>query len=94
MLIKYKKILTFLLAFGIGLAQCTVVFAEYNHPAHAPDAKCAVCHLAGHLSHALGSSNQTLDIDHYAPLLSVYSFVYLNIPSDLPYLIRGPPSLS
>jgi hypothetical protein len=79
------------LALGITLAQCTIVFAEYSHPFHPPDAKCTVCLVAGHLSHALTTSGLSLNIDRFIPWQSSDSVVSLDIPFVVRYLIRAPP---
>jgi hypothetical protein len=86
-----KRILTCLLALGIFLSQCTIVYAEYHHPFHQPDGKCPVCLVAGHLSHAMVASGLTLDIDRYSPQQSNDFITSLVISSSVPYLIRGPP---
>lgn len=86
--------MVFLLVLGITLAQCSIVFAEYNHPFHQPDAKCTVCLVAGHLSHALANADLKLNIDRYVPLQSDDFFVALTIPFTVRYLIRGPPLLA
>lgn len=91
MLKRNKRILTILLALGITLAQCTIVFAESNHPFHKPDSKCSVCLVAGHLSHALMHTGLTLNIDHFVPQQTNDSVTYLTVPFNIRYLIRGPP---
>jgi hypothetical protein len=88
---RNKRIYIYLLALGITLAQCSIVFAEYNHPFHQPDSKCSVCLVAGHLAHALANAGLTLNIDRYVPLQSNTSKVFLVIPFSFRYLIRGPP---
>ena len=92
MLKRNKHIFTYLLAFGITLAQCSIVFAEYGHTHHKQDAKCMVCQVADHLSHAVVSTiDLTLNIDSYAPMLSNEANVIHATPFVLFYLIRGPP---
>jgi hypothetical protein len=86
-----KRLLTYLLALGIFLAQCTIVFAESQHPIHKATDNCAVCLVAGHLSHAMVASGITLNIEHFSPLQANDAVASLVIPSSVPYLIRGPP---
>ena len=86
-----KRILTYLLALGIFLAQCTIAFAESKHPIHKAGDNCDVCLVAGHLSHALVGSGLTLNIERYSPQQGNDAFASLVIPSSVPYLIRGPP---
>jgi len=92
-MLKYhkKRILTYLLALGIFLSQCTIVFAESHHPIHKAGDHCDVCLVAGHLSHALVGSGLTLNIERYSPQQGNDAFASLVIPSSVPYLIRGPP---
>jgi hypothetical protein len=91
MLKQHKRLLTYLLAVGIILAQCTVVFAESQHPIHKASDSCAVCLVAGHLSHAVVNAGLTLNIDHFSPLQSHEAMASLLVPFHVAYLIRGPP---
>lgn len=92
MLIHHKKrILTYLLALGIFLAQSAAVFAESQHPFHKASDHCDVCLVAGHLFHALVANGLTLDIERYSPQQGNDAFASLIISSSVPYLIRGPP---
>jgi hypothetical protein len=86
-----KRILTSLLAVGIFLAQCTIVFAESQHPLHKASDNCEVCLVAGHLSHAMVASGLTLNIERCSPQHSNDAIASLVISSSVPYLIRGPP---
>ena len=90
-MIRNKRLFIYLLALGITLAQCSIVFAEYSHPFHQPDSKCSVCLVAGHLSHALTYAGFKLNIDRYVPLQRTESILSLNVPFSFRYLIRGPP---
>jgi hypothetical protein len=86
-----KRILIYLLALGIFLAQCTIVFAESQHPLHKATDNCDVCLVAGHLSHAMVASGLTLNIEHFSPQQGNDAIASLVIASSVPYLIRGPP---
>jgi hypothetical protein len=86
-----KRLLTYLLALGIFLAQCTIVFAESQHPIHKASDNCAVCLVAGHLSHAVVACGLTLNIERFSPLQGNDAIASLVILSSVPYLIRGPP---
>ena len=88
---RNQRLFVLLLALGITLAQCTIVFAEYNHPFHQPDAKCTVCLVAGHLSHALTSAGLSLNIDRYVPLQRTDFLIFIAVPFNVRYLIRAPP---
>jgi len=86
-----KRILTSLLVLSIFLAQCAIVFAEAQHPLHKATDNCAVCMVAGHLSHAMVDSGLTLNILRCSPQQGDEVIASLVIPSSVPYLIRGPP---
>ena len=86
-----KRILIYLMALGIFLAQSSIVFAESHHPLHKIGDHCDICLVAGHLSHALVGGGLTLNIDHYSPQQGNHASASLVISSSVPYLIRGPP---
>lgn len=91
MLKRHKRLLTYLLAVGIFLAQCTIVFAESQHPIHKASDDCAVCLVAGHLSHAVINHGLTLNLERYSPLQGDDAKVTLAHSFSVAYLIRGPP---
>jgi len=91
MLKRNNRVLIFLLVIGYFLAQSTIAFAGHDHAFNESDAKCKICLVAGHLSHALGSSIVTLNIDHPASLQISYSCIFLTIPFNDRCLIRAPP---
>lgn len=93
MLKRNKHLFTYLMVLGFFLAQTSFVFAEYSHT-HKQNAKCMVCQMADHLSHAVVSSgNLSLNIDSYAQLNSAETYTFHVSPFGLLYLIRGPPLL-
>jgi hypothetical protein len=88
-----NRVLTYLLALGILLSQCTLVFAEYKHPFHKADAKCPVCLVSDHLSHAAVYVPPALHVDHLVILPATESVVVPTTWFTLRYFIRAPPSL-
>jgi len=89
----HKRLLTYLLALGITLAQCSMVFAEFTHPFHAPDGKCSVCVLSDHLSHAMVHIPPALYVDQFSVPPSTETVVILTTSFNFRYFIRAPPSL-
>lgn len=89
---RNKRIATYFLALGIVLAQCSVVLAEVKHPFHQPDAKCSVCLVSDHFSHALV---YIPPLQHFAQAVSqrpIEDAVFFTTSFDLRYFIRAPPS--
>jgi hypothetical protein len=93
MIKRNQRILTYIFALGITLAQWSVLLAEYKHPFHQPDSKCAVCLVVDHLSHAMVYIPPALRIDRPVSLLISESVVSFVTSSSLRYFIRAPPSL-
>jgi hypothetical protein len=91
MLKQNKHLFGCLLALGLLLAQVTLVYAEYEHPLHAPDAKCPVCLAADHLSHGLIDSGVAPDFTPYASPQADEVITGLVTSFRVSYLIRGPP---
>jgi hypothetical protein len=92
MIKRNKRILTCLFALGITLAQWSMLLAEYNHPFHQPDSKCAVCLVVDHLSHAMAHIPPVLHIDRPVSSLIAESAVFVITSFNFRYLIRAPPS--
>lgn len=86
-----KRILTYLMALGIFLAQSTIVFTESHHPIHKAGDHCDVCVVAGHLAHALVGSGLTLNIERFSPQQGNDDIASLVVSPSVPYFIRGPP---
>jgi hypothetical protein len=91
MLKRNKRLFGYLLALGLLLAQSTLVYAEYDHPLHAPDAKCPICLAVDHLSNGLTDTGVALDFHPYASPQADAAVVGLVIPFRVSCLIRGPP---
>lgn len=91
MLKRNKRLLGYLLALGMLLAQVTVAYAEYDHPLHAPDVKCPVCLAVDHLSHGLIDTGTTLELNQHTSLQADDAIAVLALPFNSSYFIRGPP---
>ena len=91
MLKRNKQLFAYLLALGLLLAQVTLVYAEYDHPLHAADAKCPICLAVDHLTHGLIDTGLTLQLNQHVSLPVDDSIALLAIPVSSSYFIRGPP---
>lgn len=91
MLKRNKHILGYLLALALLLAQVTLVYAEFEHPLHAPDAKCPVCLAVNHLSHGLIDIGVAPDFTPHASPQADEVITGLVTSFRVSYLIRGPP---
>ena len=75
------------------LAQSIIIFAEFDHPLHAPDSSCNICLAAGHLSNGLVSANITIQL-HAQPVYNDRTSIHPFIQSLLTaYNVRAPPLL-
>jgi len=86
-----KHTLAYLLALGILVTQCTLIFAQYSHKFHKPDCKCKICLVVDHLAHALTNTSLTLKLGRYIPLQYNESVVFYTVLLSAVYSIRGPP---